>query len=395
MRAVFALVAVVAPLVLVAASYTAFAPAWTADELKDIQALSLASLPALPPDPSNRVAEDPAAAALGKKLFFDAALSANGEVSCATCHKPGRQYQDDLPAGRGMMTGNRRTMPIAGTAYAPFLFWDGRKDSQWSQALGPLENPAEHGADRTMIVRHVAGRYAAEYTRLFGGLPDVTRLPEHAAPGAAAWKTLPAQEQTQINRVFANVGKAIAAFERTVAPQPARFDIYAAALARGDTSAAARVFSARERNGLRLFIGKADCLKCHNGPLFTDNAFHNIGLPSGSREAGRSAAVAAVLSDPFNCLGAFSDAGEEDCDEVRFMETEGATLFGAFRSPSLRGVAQRPPYTHSGDAKSIRAVLEHYNKAPQPAHGHSELKPLGLDARELEDLEAFLGTLGG
>lgn len=395
MRAAFALVTLLALAVLPAAAQ--LTPEWTEEELKDIQSLSLASLPPIPHDPSNRVADDPAAAALGEKLFFDASLSANGQVSCASCHKPDRQFQDDLPAGRGIMTGNRRTMPIVGTAYTPFLFWDGRKDSQWSQALGPLENPLEHGADRAMVVRHVAQKYAPAYEPLFGAIPDVAQLPEHAAPNGAeahvaAWTKLSATEQAEINRTFANIGKAIAAFERTLSPQPTKFDDYAGALARQDWSSARRILTARERNGLKLFIGKANCLNCHNGPLLTDNAFHNIGLPSGAAEPGRSAAVAEVLADPFNCLGAFSDAGDEGCDEVRFMETTSHDLVGAFRSPSLRGVTQRPPYTHTGQAKTIRAVLDHYNNAPPAMYGHSELKPLNLNESEIGDLEAFLGT---
>src|SRR5690606_15553813 len=106
--------------------------------------LSIKSLPPLPPDPSNRYGDDPRAAALGHQLFFDTRLSANGKVSCATCHDPGRDFQDGLPLAVGVGTNTRRTMPIAGTAYSPWMFWDGRKDSQWSQALGPLESPVEH-----------------------------------------------------------------------------------------------------------------------------------------------------------------------------------------------------------------------------------------------------------
>ena len=108
----------------VGVSAAIFGPYWSADEIKRIQSLSLASLPALRSDPSNRVSDDPAAAALGKALFFDTRLSANGTISCATCHKPDHQFQDDLPVGHGMAEGTRRTMPIAGSAYFPFLFWD-------------------------------------------------------------------------------------------------------------------------------------------------------------------------------------------------------------------------------------------------------------------------------
>ena len=375
-------------------------PDWSGDELKTIQSLSLASLPPLKPDPSNRVSDDPAAAALGKALFFDTRLSANGEISCASCHKPDRQFQDDLPVGQGMAAGNRRTMPIAGTAYFPFLFWDGRKDSQWSQALGPLENPLEHGADRTMVVRLVAAAYRTEYEALFGAVPEVADLPDHAMPGgnaalAAAWDAMGPERQQQVDHAYANIGKAIAAFERTVTPEPTRFDAFAKALAAGDDGRTATLFSDSERAGLKLFIGQGNCVSCHNGPLLTDNAFHNLGLPGADadKDAGRSAAVAGLKADPFNCLGPYSDAKPSQCSELKFMETASADLVGGFRSPSLRGAGQRAPYMHAGQFATLGDVLAHYNEAPAAAFGKSELKPLGLTAQQVRDIEAFLRTL--
>ncbi|WP_423065363.1 cytochrome-c peroxidase [Devosia sp. CN2-171] len=136
------------------------APTWSPAEAKLIVSLSLSALPLLPSDPSNGVGDDPAAAALGRSLFFDTRLSGNGKVACASCHLPERQFQDGTPLATGMGQTNRRTMPIAGTAYSPWLFWDGRKDSQWSQALGPLESPVEHGADRTQIARLISANYS-------------------------------------------------------------------------------------------------------------------------------------------------------------------------------------------------------------------------------------------
>jgi cytochrome c peroxidase len=384
----------------VGAGAALFGPYWSADELKRIQSLSLASLPTLKSDSSNRVADDAAAAALGKALFFDTRLSANGEISCASCHKPDRQFQDDLPVGHGMAKGSRRTMPIAGTAYFPFLFWDGRKDSQWSQALGPLENPLEHGADRTMVVRLVTAAYAPQYEALFGPAPAMADAPEHAMPGesgplATAWNAMPAAQQEAINRAYANIGKSIAAFERTIAPQPTRFDAYAAALAAGDEARAESLFTQAERDGLKLFVGQANCVSCHNGPLFTDNAFHNLGLPGSTpaTDMGRRASVATLKADPFNCLGPYSDANPSACAELQYMETASPDLVGAFRSPSLRGVGQRAPYMHSGQFSTLRDVLAHYNSAPAAAFGKSELKPLGLTDQQLAELEAFLRTL--
>src|SRR5574338_950911 len=120
---------------------------WSADERAMIASLVLDKLEPLPHDPSNNVADDSAAARFGRQLFFDTNLSSNGKVSCATCHLPSRDFQDDAPLGRGVGLTGRRTMPITGTAYSPWFFWDGRTDSQWAQALGPLESSVEHGGD--------------------------------------------------------------------------------------------------------------------------------------------------------------------------------------------------------------------------------------------------------
>ncbi len=268
---------------LAAGLHAASAPAarWTAEERATIRSLALDALPPLLGDPSNKVADDPRAADLGRALFFDTRLSANGQVACATCHLPERQFQDDVPLGRGVGINTRRTMPVAGMAHSPFLFWDGRKDSLWSQALGPLESPVEHGGNRTQYAHLIAEHYREPYEALFGPLPGIDHLPPQAGPvpdpeAAAAWEAMPETDRTGVNQVFANIGKAIAAFERTIQPPPTRFDAYASALGSG------RSFNALTEDeiaGLRLFIGKGACVNCHNGPLLTDNHFHNTGVP--------------------------------------------------------------------------------------------------------------------
>src|SRR5688500_16754904 len=148
------------------------------------EALSLwiGGLEALPADPSNRRADDPAAADLGRRLFFDARLSGNGRVSCGSCHDPKREFQDGIPLAKGAGTTDRRTMPIAATAYSPFLFWDGRKDSQWAQALGPLESAVEHGGSRAQYAHVIAEHYRAAYQEIFGALPDLAAIPRVAGP---------------------------------------------------------------------------------------------------------------------------------------------------------------------------------------------------------------------
>ncbi len=132
-------------------------------ELALLESLSIESLPALPPDPTNRWADDTQAAALGAAIFADTRFSSNGAVSCATCHRAELSFTDGSPTARGVGEVPRKTMTIVGTAYSQWLFWDGRKDSQWSQALGPLESLVEHGGTRLQYVRLIAEHYADEY----------------------------------------------------------------------------------------------------------------------------------------------------------------------------------------------------------------------------------------
>ena len=381
-------------------------PQWSKDELTTLRSLSLASLPPLTPDPSNRFADDPRAAALGQRLFFDKRLSVDGTVACATCHIPQQQFQDDKPLGEGVGTTSRRTMPLAGVAYSPWFFWDGRKDSLWSQALGPLESPVEHGGTRGQYARLIAEAYRAEYEALFGLLPDLSdaeRFPAVAGPvddsaARAAWERMAPADREVVNQVFANIGKAIAAYERQIMPRPSRFDAYVEAALRGDNAAMRELFSLEEEAGLRLFIGKGQCINCHNGPLLTNNDFHNTGVPAAPglpEDTGRATGLPQAQSDEFNCLGAYSDAEPADCGELRFAKVDEHSQLRQFKPPSLRNVAERAPYMHAGQFASLREVLEHYNRAPEAPAGHSELQPLGLSEQELAQLEAFLRTLSG
>lgn len=351
---------------------------WSPEQKTMLASLSLASLGELPADPSNRVAEDPAAQAFGRKLFFDARLSGNGKVACATCHLPQLGFVDSTPLAHGVGTTARRTMPIAGTAYSPWMFWDGRKDSQWAQALGPLESSVEHGGNRTQYAKHVAAFYKNEYEALFGRMPAL-------------------DDRENITRVFANMGKAIAAFERTIAPDTTRFDRYVAAELAGRAHTTADNLTPDEEAGLRLFIGKANCVTCHNGARLTDDHFHNTGVPVSTLvaapDSGRATGARQVMADEFNCLSRYSDAKPDQCSELRFAVTAGPELLRAYKTPSLRGVAERAPYMHAGQFKSLDEVLAHYSRASAAPFGKSELKRLKLDAREIRQIEAYLHTL--
>ena len=143
------------------------------------------------------------------------------------------------------------------------------------------------------------------------------------------------------------------------------------------------------------------CLRCHNGPLFTNFGFHNIGLIEGKRgvtdyDFGRVQGVKEALADPFRCMGPYSDAKpEEDCIEERFVLKKAKELVAAFKVPTLRNIAETAPYMHDGRFKTLRAVLEHYREAPAFRIGFQQLLPLDLAPGQLDQIEAFLGSLTG
>lgn len=366
-------------------------------DIEVIASLSISRLSALPPDPSNRVADDPAAADLGRSLFNDVRLSSRGDISCSSCHQETLGFDDHALPGKGVGSTTRRTMPLVGAAYSPWLFWDGRADSLWAQALGPLEADGEHAISRVAVAHLVDRFYRADYVRLFGPLPPLASLPAGAGPFGTpveitAWQALDAKTKAEINQVFANVGKALAAFERTLVPSRSRFDDFADALVAGTASTS---LSPLEQRGLALFVGKGQCTQCHSGPLFTDHFFHNTGVPEAEGlplDLGRMPAVATVQNSPFNCLGPYSDARPTDCAELRFI-ADNDSLLRAFKTPSLRNIGQRAPYMHAGQFADLDSVVEHYNDAPWAKIGVSELHRPGMTTEEKDALLAFLGSL--
>jgi len=354
---------------------------WTDEELKILRSLWIGSLQPLPPDPTNRVADDARAADFGHMLFFDTRLSANSKVSCASCHLPERAFTDGRKRSEGIGRTARNAPTVIGTAYNPWFFWDGRKDSQWSQALGPLEDPLEHGMRREWIVDLVRRdpSYARRYRALFGELP---------APGDAAGAT----------RAFVNLGKAIAAYERRLLPGPSKFDRYVEALLAGREPATADRFTLDEFEGLRAFIAlnQAQCIRCHSGPLFTDHAFHNIGVAPQARtagEPGRMKGEQESRADEFGCLSAYRDGPASACERPRTDAGEKTDPLGAFKTPTLRNVSKTGPYMHAGQLERLNDVIWHYRTTPPAAIGRSELNPITLAPSQFDQIEAFLMTL--
>lgn len=269
---------------------------------------------------------------LGKTLFFDTRLSLNKKQSCASCHNPDLGFSDGLKTSIGTMGGqvSRNSPHLYNLAWSATFFWDGRASSLEEQALGPIQAPGEMNLPLSEVV------------------PRLSKVPFY---------------QTQFKAVYGdsgltidNVAKAIAAFQRTIISSNAAYDKYIA----GDISA----MSPSAIRGLELFKGKANCAKCHDGPNFTDDSFHNIGVSPVTQDRGRA-----------------NIPGSEE-------------LLGAFKTPGLRNIILSAPYMHDGSESSLEDVINFYNKGGEHKKSLSSLiKPLDLNSAEIADLVAFLGAL--
>ncbi|TVQ89422.1 MAG: hypothetical protein EA397_15295 [Deltaproteobacteria bacterium] len=375
---------------------------WSEEELQTLRALRLD--PTLPADPTNRWSDDPEAAKLGRSLFFDPGLSPSGAVSCATCHNPALGFSDGRAVSQGVGETARNAPAIPGSQYGPWQFWDGRADTLWAQAAGPVESPVEMGSDRTFFARHVMNTHGEAYRAIFGGgltQEQLDRLPARAAPGIdpdldAAWKALSAEDREAVMEVFTKGLKAIAAYERQLLPTEAPFDRYVDAVLAGDPEGGGHLKPAQVR-GLSLFVREANCTLCHHGPHFTDRAFHNLGLPGLTRyDPGRSLGALEVLSHEFNCKSPWSDT--DRCEELEYLDPSFPDFQQAFKTPTLRNVALTAPYMHHGGLQTLHEVIEFYDELPGESnvnHRELTLQPLGLTEKDRRDLVSFLNALTG
>lgn len=372
------------------------------------RALTSSPLPEPPSDATNQYADDPHAAELGRSLFFDPRLSGNVEVSCATCHQPDLWFTDGLKKSKGLGTADRHAPTLVDAAHHRWFNWDGRSDSMWGHTIRPIENPLEMGGDRTMLARLVLEDLTLKnrYQAIFGAIPlSISDLPATARPGGdsdsvEAWERLTPIDQDRINRVAANIGKSLAAFQRTLQGGLSRFDRWAAVVAEGGDGGS--ILNASELRGLGLFFGEAECWECHSGPLLSDGEFHNIGIPVADglpTDSGRYEGSLLVREDAFNAAGRYSD----DVDGRQAILSRGVKrdpeAWGAFRTPTLRGVGRTAPYMHDGSMPDLESVLHFYSTLEGAVqlghHQESVLTPLDLDVGEIEDLAAFLRTLTG
>jgi cytochrome c peroxidase len=389
----------------------------------------LGSLPANPPpDPSNQYADDRDAAVLGQELFFETRYSQNGMISCATCHDPSAGFQDPRSnTSQGLSFTGRASPTLYNIGYGSaragatdWQFWDGRKDSLWSQALGPPESGVEMGGTRSKLALLLYDKYRATYRSLFGEMPAlrdaagnalVSPSAHPAMPGqpatddTRAWDALPDELKTGITQVYVNFGKAMAAYERLLVSRDSRFDAFYAEIAAGADRS--KQLDAQEAEGLKVFIGDGKCISCHLGPNFTDWKFHNIGIDQEgdnvpATDNGRQDALAMVVSDPFNCASSWSDRPDKNGCAVNTIDlSSGATgpYAGTFKTPGLRSVSQTAPYFHTGEEATLDNVVDHYNEGGDGTGFSGTVDPniqeLNLTDEEKAALVAFLKTLDG
>jgi len=283
--------------------------------------------------PDNPVTQEKAD--LGRRLFFDTTLSADGSLACADCHQPERSFTDGrkVAVGIGGRRGNRNTPTISNRTYGRSFFGDGRIDSLEEQVLQPIQHPKEMGADVPTVVERLRAdpAYRRQFEETFGRPPDARSL-----------------------------SQALATFVRTLLSGASRYDRYQA----GDAAA----LSPLEQQGLRLFRGTARCANCHAGSNLTDEELHNTGVSWGSRpyDSGRASVT-----------GAPDDTGK-------------------FKTPTLRDIERTAPYMHDGSVATLADVIAFYDRGGNAnPYRDDRLRPLSLTEQEQGALVAFLRALSG
>jgi cytochrome c peroxidase len=420
-----------------AAGAVSFSP----DEWAIVQTLS--PLPDLPVDTTNRYRDSAAAALLGQKLFFEPRLSGpiqtgtpqegqlgaigdEGKIACRNCHMPESKWLFDIRSNNGGPIPNatalgsawmtRNVSSVVNTVFyvharsgAHWRENDGFSDSEWFDAQSEPEGPPVQNGSRLQLAHVIFDHYRDDYNEAFRQWPldpalaDLNRFPATGSPytDTANWNRLSANDQQIVNRILTNYGKAIEAYLRKLVSRNAPFDRFAA----GDRDA----ISDTAKLGLKLFVGKAGCVHCHNTPLLSDDDFHVIGLRidttlsphADPTEVGRAAnqsliCGSVVAGADFNVNGPFSDDPDTTRDGSFCSQI---VPQGLWRTKGLRQIAGTAPYFRDGQAASLEDVIDFYDRGGDPVGtflgGPKEIRPLHLSADEKDWLKAFLETLTG
>lgn len=421
-----------------------------------------------PDDPTNNYDQSEAAATLGQKFFWDRQFSGSivitgnrtttpsdtatdfsvgdpKRVSCASCHNPDFGWADNATKPNDVSLGanftSRNSPTVLNSAHNTYSLWDGGVDSLWAVARPAIEgNPHNFGRlgvayviCRSLVANQ--GDYRSAYDNVFGSgsTPETTALcgtinstlcggfscaPRsensfgkgyNSVTGAIISATdgltygsygniASATNRAYVDTMFANFGKAIAAYERKIVSKNSAFDQWV----NGNESA----MTAAQKRGLKVFIGKGNCIRCHSGTNFSDGKFHNLGVPqvgglSGSNDQGRFDGISKLKSATdngvFNTTTSLDDSGAAT-DRVSSVTATSADI-GAFKTPTLRSVNKTPPYFHNGTFASLWDVVNFYNFAGNggnsPGTKDTILTTRRMTNEEMEDLVSFLKALEG
>jgi cytochrome c peroxidase len=335
--------------------------------LRPDELASIASLGPWPPpatrDASNRVSGHADAAALGEALFHTTRLSTVGGLRCATCHEPWRRFTDGRARALGAEVGVRNTPSVLNVRLQHWFGWDGANDSLWSQSIRPMLDAHEMRSDAAHVARALRDDETLKrlYALAFGHAPA-------------------ADDETAL----VDAGKALAAYQETLASDRTPFDDFRDALVGGDGAAAER-YPVDAQRGLRLFIGRGQCIACHAGPNFSDGEFHRSRIASklydGAPDGGRALGLQKLLASAYARGGRFDD----EIDAAARPASQPAEA-GAFRTPGLREVSATAPYMHDGSIANLCDAL-------QPHAALQARAAPTLTLAERRDLVAFLRTL--
>ena len=393
-------------------------------------------------------------AKLGRLVFESTWLSRDGKMSCATCHSNPSDVTAVAPSAK----------PLFNLRWQTWFGPDGESDNLHAAVLRAIENPNELDSSRAVVAAAARTLWSKEYHAVFGDLPtalppvellvgmggpeqpqlrlDATvaatglasigspsllddiieyALRDHIAPAAElarralslpstshSWQhkysQLSTTEAAAVNKVFVNVGLALSTYLEGFVATDAPFDRFAGRLSEGKsvTDALGEGFSNSELQGLKLFLGPAKCVSCHDGRTMSDQNFHNLGLSQHGEhlEAGRAVAILRATTDPFGCLQTLSNGNNivGDCSKTITLNPQNTTALGAFRTPSLRQLASKSGYMHDHRFQKLEDVLSYLNDPRDiPAIGKRDpqIEALDLTKEELAAIRSFLGSLNG
>lgn len=337
----------------------------------------------IPAARGNAFADNEGAAALGMRVFFDNRFSQSGSgVACVSCHDPEHAFAERKPTSHTIRDVARNAPDLIDAAwYTRSHFWDGKVDNLWSAPLFTFEQVAEMGSSRLRVVHTLASVYKIRYEKVFGPMPDfrdTKRFPSSGKPGTPQFDAMSEKDKNLVNRAYVNVGKSLEAYIRKLAAGRSPFDDF--------MKGSAKSISIDAQHGMVAFT-RHGCDTCHFGPTFTDEGFHDLGLPGKPgrpTDLARAGGIAFASKWRFTSTSEFADPVKGDLT-VKIANVTGEPE--GFRTPSLRNVDFTSPYGHDGAFDTLDRAID--------AHARILPKHAALDAQDKHDIIEFLHSLSG